>query len=225
MQHLTLNTGHVRWSPREEVSDEGRRIVARQLDAALRPPGSPLVEIPAMPGYQLTATAHDGALVARIVRDYLVILSVLVVPADGAPRGLAERWLWWPATLDVPEPGPWCIVGLHDVLGALVDAGRITRSELEALADYERVLAWTWLERPPEVRRRQTALVAVVPTTDRKGCAGVAWREGFRAGLEDAQEDRVVDVSLIPARWPESLAARWLEGYAAGRLKGREEAT
>lgn len=137
MQHITLLTGHTRWSPREEVADDLMRLLVDHLALGLRE----RAPIPGQPAYVMHATADDGALVATVsmADGGVPVLSILTIPAThDAPAILrAVRW----TLTDLPTPGPWCLVQIYPA-GVLAMDPR----DMDWIGDYERCLAWAWLE-------------------------------------------------------------------------------
>jgi len=138
--HITLETGHSRRSLRTEVSDEIILMLRPHLEGALRRGTVPL---PIEGGYQLKATAAGAFLVGTILdRDDTPIVTFGVAPRS---RGAAKLWAMLhdgrPTDTEAPQPpaAPWLAVRME--FGALdfPDA-------LDWLADYERCIAWTWIE-------------------------------------------------------------------------------
>lgn len=143
MLHYTLNTGHIRSSPRSEVRDDA---VQSMLHLLL--PGRH--EMP-VPGFNLLAHINGTALLVQVFSDELPAVTFGVAP-DAAAAAYA-----WPhlekAYLDLGDlPGfrtndlelprkpahtPW------------VAAMLIFVSPEEALwiADMERCMAWAWVEK------------------------------------------------------------------------------
>ena len=144
LYHLTLNTGHLRRSPRHEVGEAVIRALAPMVAEAVAHPGAP-VPMPgefSMPGVTITldqgaaacalvTLARDGKRLASIgiagrSRCAAAVWSALVDRYDGAP----------PAAM--PQSAPWVSVVLH------------AQALLEAdgpgwIGDFERCLAWAWL--------------------------------------------------------------------------------
>ncbi|NNM75085.1 hypothetical protein [Enterovirga aerilata] len=137
--HLTLDTGHGRRSYRDEVSDAVVTTLRQQISEMLA--GLP-VEV--LPGYRLTGTAAGGALLATVESETAGPLATVAV----APSGRSSTRLWQElskpapaggvAVGEAPEP-PWCAVRLYPGLGRDPDAAHW-------LGDFERCLAWAWIE-------------------------------------------------------------------------------
>lgn len=147
LHHVTLTTGHVRRSPRDEVS-AGALVYAQDLLArALEPDAAPLVITPALGDYTLTARASGKCLLA-IVRgpnetEPLATIGVAAHSRCGA-------WLWrelhtWGETpvvtgADRCPPEPW--------VGVALDRRAVAHPDAMAwLGDFERCLGWAWVVR------------------------------------------------------------------------------
>lgn len=150
LHHVTLTTGHVRRSPRDEVSPAALAYAQELLAHALQRDAPPLVITPALGDYTLTARASGRCLVA-IVRapqeiDPLATIGVAAHSRCGA-------WLWrelhkWGQTPVVTDPQhcppePWVAVALDTRAVAHPDA-------MDWLGDFERCLGWAWLVRGEE---------------------------------------------------------------------------
>lgn len=136
MQHVTLTTGDTRWSPRAEVDDRLMGLLVDHLAALLhgRAP------VPSLPEWTAHGTREHNVLVATLEYQGAPILSFAVVPADGDAAAIA-RLLGSPGA-PIATPGPWCLVRLYPTIAAL------DRADLGWLGDYERCLAWAWLDVP-----------------------------------------------------------------------------
>lgn len=155
LQHITINTGHSRWSDREEVGDVPLAVVSGLLDQALAVAGPIPLAPAALSHYTLKATVDGGALLATVSgpigphlpgaphRGSTAPLATIAV----ARRNRQTRALWtmiWashdPAVPPPPGSAPWIAVLLHPTLNLYPDAQRW-------LGDFERCLAWAWIER------------------------------------------------------------------------------
>jgi hypothetical protein len=83
IEHITLNSGHTRHSPRSEVSDE---IIAALQDGITAALSGRRVAVPNCPGYTMTAGANGGCLMATIWggESPLVTVGVAADHADSA---------------------------------------------------------------------------------------------------------------------------------------------
>lgn len=142
LHHLTLNTGHLRLSPRAEVSEE--------VIAVLRPlvaKGS--APVPGMAGWHLHFVfPEDGAVFFQIAdRPGLSKTPVLMAIVAWQAEAAATAWktattsykqICGPGCLAPPAmpPVPWLAVWLTPF------AGRVRPDELFAFGDLERCVAW-----------------------------------------------------------------------------------
>jgi len=148
--HVTLDTGNTRRSPRSEVSDAILPGVRSMLKLALAG-GQPQV----MNGCTLTAAAEGrcllGTVWAPVVTSSKPVPVVTIGVAEHSRCGrrlwqlmhdVAERTGMPPLATDRNNPPqePWC--------AARIEIGSVAALEtMEWLGDFERCLAWAWLER------------------------------------------------------------------------------
>lgn len=143
MLHLTLNTGHVRESPRNEVGDD----VIDALRPVVQMSGGPL---PFPPGYVLG--------IDREGRDAVYTISSVVGADDPQPVPLVTCWLAvehpdrvWAvvpsavAGVEIPATAPWLAVLIHPTALLRPDA-------LGWLGDAERCIAWALVEESERVQ-------------------------------------------------------------------------
>lgn len=129
LDHYTITTGDLRRSPRREVSDEAVAVCAALL---VGPPS----RIPGL-GLLLRPTRRiSDELRAEVWSDELV--ATIWVCRDRAALRRVLRETGAPAA-DISAPA--CLVRIET--GALA----LQRDTLGALGDFERCLAWAWLER------------------------------------------------------------------------------
>lgn len=158
IEHVTLNTGHSRRSYADEVSEEAltvaRELLADALSASRRE-----VEIPALAGCRLSATADGPLLIATVwgpptelrgsgpVRPPLVTYGVALRAKPGArlwrmlhqAQGAALE-----TDPDVQPPAPWVAARIEVGVALLMEA---MPDLMMDLADFGRVLAWAWATR------------------------------------------------------------------------------
>jgi hypothetical protein len=145
IHHITLSTGHTRRSPRAEVEDGAVNALKPWLTAALEyvdpyPLPGPLG---ARDGFVMSASIKDGALICHVGHRDDGPLVTFGVAARSRQSG--ELWAWLCAqfgsakALTAPS-APWCAVALHP-------AYREQRGVSAWMGDFERCVAWTWLER------------------------------------------------------------------------------
>jgi hypothetical protein len=147
INHITLSTSHTRRSPRAEVSDETIRALRPWLRAAIEnqddyPLPGPLG---ACDGFVAQASIKDGALICHVGHMQSGPLVTFGVATRSRQSG--ELWAWmcaqYGSKADLLVPGtPWCAVALHP-------AYALQHGISAWMGDFERCVAWTWLERRP----------------------------------------------------------------------------
>jgi hypothetical protein len=143
IHHVTLNSGHDRLSYRHEVADD---IMPIMQDLLARMLAGGRVPLPVMDGYSLSGAAEGRCLTATVWSDGEVPLVTIGVA--GEPECGAELWRGLHESTDQPlttdpaaqSPVPWCAARLE--APAILHPGALTW-----LGDFERCLAWAWLER------------------------------------------------------------------------------
>ena len=135
IHHITLTTGHVRRSTRDEVADD----VVAQLQAHVLEGGP----VPGFPDYHLEAEPRGKCWQGVVFAGDLALVTIGVATRAqcGARlwRRLHEPGLTLATRPDQRPPEPWCGVVLHPGLATRTDAATW-------LGDYERCLAWAWVE-------------------------------------------------------------------------------
>lgn len=155
IEHVTLNRGHYRASPRSEVDDAALAVVAELLARGLdgQRPVLPAVE----PSCSLRVSAAGSVMLATVETAPAVALGIPAVPivtigVAADPSSPDGRELWrrlhdTPMDLRTqagrPPHGRWCAVRIEPGAGLLSDPAAV----LPVLADFERVLAWAWVAR------------------------------------------------------------------------------
>lgn len=159
IDHITLDTGHVRRSPRHEVGAEALAAMRDSLADTLAHPHE-RTPLPAMAGYSYSASAEDGSLMVTIWGTlHPAVGPPSIGPAPVVTFGVARAGgdaagLWrllhgarggmaaapYVTRVDQAPPAPW--------LAARLEAGStlIPAGDLLWMADFERVTAWAWLE-------------------------------------------------------------------------------
>lgn len=146
--HLTLNTGDTRQSWRHEIDPSVMPRIAAILEAALaadelddgQASGVPLP----IPGYRLSASGDGRCLLASVSAEDDTGLATFGVAAHArCGAGLWRVLTEIPTAID-PMPdrpqAPWCAVKLMPGLA-------IYPSAAQWLGDFERMIAWAFLER------------------------------------------------------------------------------
>lgn len=145
LNHVTLSTAHTARTSRADVTDDTIKSLKPWLQAALEyvdpyPLPGPLGE---RDGFVMSASIKDGALICHVGHAQSGPLVTFGVAARSRQSG--ELWAWLCANygsakaLQAPS-APWCAVALHP--GFLEQQGAAAW-----LGDFERCVAWTWLER------------------------------------------------------------------------------
>jgi hypothetical protein len=136
--HMTLGTGDIRRSWRHEVEDGVVSLIRQQIAEMLA--GLP-VEV--RPGYAMAGAAAGAALLATVSRDRVPLVTIAV-----AAKAKASARLWDELRRPVPgaaaaagEPpqAPWVAARLWPALARDPEAAAW-------LGDFERCLAWAWIE-------------------------------------------------------------------------------
>lgn len=142
LHHITIQTGHTRVSPREEVGAEAIAALRPLLSRGRAP-------IPGQPGYDLVRIDGPGYIGAVYAgREPLVTFGVARTEAEAEAVWAVLRDLSSPSIAAVPvrmptrPAAPWLgvvlHVGLHLGVNDHVPA-------LSWLGDLERCVAWTWI--------------------------------------------------------------------------------
>lgn len=132
LSHYTITTGHLRESPRSEVSDEVIAALAPLLVTGEH-------AMPHPPGYSVRVTLEQGVLAATVSnRDGMPLVTMFVCVHDVGLLQVCGLTGAKPAyTLALPA----LLVETHPALAQDHDA-------IGWLPDFERCLAWTFVERP-----------------------------------------------------------------------------
>lgn len=159
LAHLTLTTGHLRRSYREEVGDEALALLAPWLAKAISTGDREPLPVASLAHFAASATAEHGALLCTVwgppARSNQPPPSPPSAAVPLVTFGVAQRSrlaaVLWPLLLALPgtaaaglqrPPTPWCAVSLQP--GLLLHP---TASEW--LGDLERCIAWAWITRAP----------------------------------------------------------------------------
>lgn len=153
LSHVTLSSGHVRLSPRAEVGGDVvatlKPIIARALQGSQVP-------IPGYPGYTMRLDASGDCCVVTVfaqLRDTatpdpepVVTFGVASHPScsDRLWRLLHSNFHLFRTDPRKPPAAPWCAAMLHPAALAL------RHESPEWIADFERCLAWAWIEQRGE---------------------------------------------------------------------------
>lgn len=144
INHITLSTGHSRRSPRTEVGNDVIAWLRPWLDKLLGGTPLPLPE-PSLDHYSASAHIEQGGLVMTIYAGAAALVTMAVAARS---RQSAPLWAYMQAQHGPSGPGtpapaaPWLAVALRPGLAQHADAN-------EWLGDFERCVAWAWMERNP----------------------------------------------------------------------------
>lgn len=160
LAHLTLTTGHLLRSYREEVGDETIALLAPWLARAISTGAREPLPVASLAHFAASATVECGALLCTVWGPPVSQQSAASVPpASGVPLvtlGVAQRSrhaaALWPLLVTLPgaaaglqrPPPPWCAVSLQP--GVLLHP-----AASEWLGDLERCIAWAWITRAPDL--------------------------------------------------------------------------
>jgi hypothetical protein len=142
VQHVTLDTGHVRRSPRSEVRDDIIELLDGWIGRMLAGEAVPAGDI----GIVLTAQARGRCLLIEVADarslDPLATIGVGVHSRCGAPlwRELHADARPTATAAERPPPEPWVAARLRPDIVHHVGVA-------DVLGDLERCLAWAWIER------------------------------------------------------------------------------
>lgn len=135
--HITLNTGDVRQSPRSEVGDD----IIEALQPLLIADGTHKMPVP---GYTLKVSRLGSNLIATVMQQ--AVRPFVTIGIATRSTGAARLWqelhkiapTTVPHTADMPS-APWCAALLHTAVEQDIPA-------TSWLGDFERCLAWAWIE-------------------------------------------------------------------------------
>lgn len=131
LSHYTITTGHIRPSPRSEVGPGITDALRPLLRAGEHP-------MPGPPGYRLRVTIEGTAFAATVLRasDGAPLATTIVcLTEDDLAKALAATGAKPTAAIELPA----AIVDLYPTTG-------LDRDALGWLSDFERCLAWAWVD-------------------------------------------------------------------------------
>ncbi len=150
LRHITLNTGHDRLSPREEIEnlDQVLGLLRPLVEEAIR---GERVRIPSVPTECYMTGGADRACVAVTILsspDHGGGVPIATIAIAGAEACGFDTWWELHMTSDPaitlatagtsPPPPPWCAARLER-------GAHFWPETMDWLGDFERCLAWTWL--------------------------------------------------------------------------------
>lgn len=139
LYHLTIHTGHVRMSPRREVEESSIRTVSTWIKN-----GKERNDL--FPGYEFAYEPVGANLVSHLHHHGQRVLT-FVVGMDSNAQQLVQAV----ASKSAPY---WHTTGLPLPFCAVFFDPDIDRSDTEDklwMGDYERTVAWTWIETHAEI--------------------------------------------------------------------------
>ena len=147
LNHITLSTSHAARTSRADVTDDTIKALRPWLKACLDyvdpyPLPGPLG---ARDGFVMSASVDRGSLVCHVGHQDDGPLVTFGVAARSRQSG--ELWAWLCAQYGsrdalVAPSVPWCAVALHP-------AYALQHGVSPWMGDFERCVAWTWLESKP----------------------------------------------------------------------------
>jgi hypothetical protein len=144
IEHVTLDTGHARRSPRSAIEDEIIRVLDAGFDRAIttgaREP------VPGWAPFSFSVTVEAGAAIVKLWREATPVVTFgIAADAASSPKlwrllhdGGAGRHATSP---DRPPAAPW--IGARMEIGAALTAP----DDLLWIADFERCFAWAFIDR------------------------------------------------------------------------------
>lgn len=136
VEHITLPTGHITRSSRSDIGDDMIRYVATVIEQALAESPSSVALTAPTPGCKIDARAVGAALTVTLYGADAPWAVIGVAPHSRvAPKLWSHLLGIYPScTIDRPS-APW------------VAAALLVEDTPEWIADFERCVAWAWIER------------------------------------------------------------------------------
>ena len=129
LAHYTIGTGHLRASPRDEVTVD-LSLLADQLLPGEHP-------MPGFPGHSVRTTVAGLTLACTAFQGPVPLVTVFVcLDEDGLTEVLRLTGTRPPTPLWLPA----CLVQVHETIMLAGESARW-------VGDWERCLAWAWVER------------------------------------------------------------------------------
>ncbi len=160
LAHLTLTTGHLRRSYREEVGDEALALLAPWLARAISTGASEPLPVASLAHFAASATVENGSLLCTVwgppssQQSAASVHHVAAIPlvTFGVAQRSRQAAVLWPLLVALPgtatglqrPPSPWCAVSLQPGL-------LLHHTASEWLGDFERCVAWAWITRAPDL--------------------------------------------------------------------------
>lgn len=148
LAHVTLDTGHVSSSPRSAAREHSVALLRASLAGAALSSGT-LAPVPRRDGYAYLATVERAGLLVTLVHVTQHGPAPVVTFGVAVDDSYADLWalLHRPRNGLVPRtepsdppPPPWLAVRLEPA------APTVPPADLLWMADFQRTMAWAWLD-------------------------------------------------------------------------------
>lgn len=143
INHVTIDTGNTRKSPRSEVTNDVVKLLKKWLSSSkpIKMPGAPdgsfVNQIPCCAGFTALITPRGRSLIVSVLHHFRPCVTFAVAPDSTSG---AKMWEVLDGKQNPPQ-APFCAVRFE------VGMGLMPHEDLMWLGDFERSVAWAWLER------------------------------------------------------------------------------
>lgn len=142
MSHLTVDTGNSRKSSRSEVADDVIKVLGNWLLSGNptmengAPNGVSVNNIPSCPGFSANIAPRGESLVVGVLYRGSLCLTFSVASCE-----ISGKEIWKELGIKGPQPiAPWCAVKFEPGIISIPFKDHLW------LGDFERSVAWAWLE-------------------------------------------------------------------------------
>ena len=140
LNHLTINTGHNRRSPRSEVSDDAIADTVERIATMLR---DGRADLP-VPGYHIEGVAYGPALIVTVMGGDDPLATIAIARRDRHDQAMWRDLMAtvarvYPAYVRDAPPAPYAAVILWPALDLEADAGHW-------IGDFGRTVAWSRID-------------------------------------------------------------------------------
>lgn len=142
INHITISTGHIARTSRADVGDDVIDLLAPWLNKMINTGVVDPFPVDGMGNYSAKAYTHAGGLFMTVYNGDVPLVTFAVAKRSRQSKPVWDRLLksfQHITDIKVP-PVPWCAVAVHGT-SILVD-----QEALSWLGDFERCVAWTWIE-------------------------------------------------------------------------------
>lgn len=146
IEHVTLTTGHTRRSWRHEIAPDILPALRPLIEAAREPEHCvPVPGIEPRLALRIEDTRRCALVTVQLYDDHVPILTMAIAAHSRCGQQLWEllhETARLPLATDIDQcpPEPWCAVRLEH------GAALLPREALMALGDFERCVAWAWMQ-------------------------------------------------------------------------------